>query len=421
MLLVAVLGLAGTAAADAAAASSAAPTAAAGLRDLPALARSILGRGQGVYVEAADGTVLLAQAADTPVHPASVSKVPTTLALLRRFGPEHRFDTTFAADGPVHDGTLAGDLIVEGGGDPYFVDENALLVVERLQALGVRRISGRLRVQGAFTFDWQADADGERLGRAMSGAIPAAAWAAVRALTDAPTPDTPPTIEISNGTLASTAVAGTAQPPEPRQPPSPPQPLVIHRSQPLLALAKSLNDYSNNIFKPLADAAGGAEAVETLARSVVPAAMRSEITLGDGAGTDPRNRLSPRAAVALLRALAQELAARGHGLVDILPVAGVDQGTLHERLNEDGVSGRVVGKTGTYGDYGASALVGAILTSDRGIVYFAILDHGIAVPEARRHQDRLVRELLRRLHTVPWDYRPDARPAVARAEVVDLR
>ena len=66
---------------------------AAGLRaEIPALvsaARSILGSTQGVYVEAADGSQLLAQAASQPVHPASVSKVPTTLALLRKFGPDH--------------------------------------------------------------------------------------------------------------------------------------------------------------------------------------------------------------------------------------------------------------------------------------------------------------------------------------------
>jgi len=49
----------------------------------------------------------------------------------------------------------------------------------------------------------------------------------------------------------------------------------------------------------------------------------------------------------------------------------------------------VVGKTGTFGDYGASALVGAISTSDQGTVYFAILNHGVPVPEARRRQDRL--------------------------------
>jgi D-alanyl-D-alanine carboxypeptidase len=194
--------------------------------------------------------------------------------------------------------------------------------------------------------------------------------------------------------------------------------LVTHRSQPLLALAKSLNDYSNNIFTPLADQAGGAAAVETLARGEVPAGMRGEITLGDGAGTDPRNRLSPRAAVSLLRALDRELQASGHELFDILPVSGIDDGTLKHRLDGPEEIGRVVGKTGTFGDYGASALVGAISTTDHGTVYFAILNHNVPVPEARRRQDRFVRALLAHLHSQPWKYQRDTRPAIARAEVL---
>ena len=146
--------------------------------------------------------------------------------------------------------------------------------------------------------------------------------------------------------------------------------------------------------------------------------MSSEITLGDGAGTDPRNRLSPRAAVKLLRALEKELAGSGHVLPDILPVAGVDDGTLRDRLNGPGEAGHVVGKTGTFGDYGASALIGAIPTTDRGTVYFAILNHGVPVPQARLRQDKFVRALLVRLHSVPWSYQRDIRPAVARAEVL---
>jgi D-alanyl-D-alanine carboxypeptidase len=196
------------------------------------------------------------------------------------------------------------------------------------------------------------------------------------------------------------------------------RPLLVHRSQPLLPLAKSLNDYSNNIFKPLADAAGGAAAVQALARAAVPGAMQSEITLGDGAGTDPTNRLSPRAAVKLLRALEEELKKSGHGLTDILPVSGIDDGTLRRRLDGPDEVGRVVGKTGTYGDYGASALVGAIPTTDRGTVYFAILNHGVPVPEARRRQDRFVRALLQHLASVPWSYQRDVRQAIARAEVI---
>jgi serine-type D-Ala-D-Ala carboxypeptidase/endopeptidase (penicillin-binding protein 4) len=192
---------------------------------------------------------------------------------------------------------------------------------------------------------------------------------------------------------------------------------VIYRSEPLLSLLKGLNDYSNNIFKPFADAAGGASAIETLARNAVPAAMRAEITLGDGAGEDPRNRLSPRAAVRLLRSLEQELAMSQHTLADVLPVAGVDAGTLLRRLSSPEAAGRVVGKTGTFGDYGASALVGAVRTQDRGTVYFAVLDHDVPVPEVRRRQDKFVRALLGSLRTVPWDYQRDDRPAVSRADI----
>jgi D-alanyl-D-alanine carboxypeptidase/D-alanyl-D-alanine-endopeptidase (penicillin-binding protein 4) len=146
--------------------------------------------------------------------------------------------------------------------------------------------------------------------------------------------------------------------------------------------------------------------------------MRSEITLGDGAGTDARNRLSPRAAVNLLRALERELALGGHTLVEALPVAGIDAGTLHDRLNGAGETGRIVGKTGTFGDYGASALIGAIPTGDHGTVSFAILNHGIRVSEARARQDRFLRVLLAKLDSLPWSYQADLRPAVARAQVV---
>jgi D-alanyl-D-alanine carboxypeptidase/D-alanyl-D-alanine-endopeptidase (penicillin-binding protein 4) len=393
-------------------------------------ARSILGAGQGVYVEAVNGKVLLAQAAAQPVHPASVSKVPTTLALLRKLGPGHRFVTTFSTSGRVADGVLMGDLLVEGGGDPSLVDEDALLVADRLLELGIKRVAGDLRLRGTLTFDWQSDEDGARLRRALSGSISPGALATVRAFElenqngSAPSPDSlkPQGIRFEPAATQPVEAAATRPDPDIAKPgatgPLEERPLVIHRSQPLLALAKSLNDYSNNIFKPLADEAGGAASVESVARSAVPAAMRNEITLGDGAGTDPMNRLSPRVAVNLLRALDKELQSSGHALFDILPVAGIDDGTLRHRLDGPEEVGRVVGKTGTYGDYGASALVGAISTTDQGTVYFAILNHGVPVPEARRRQDRFVRSLLAHLHSVPWNYQRDVRPAIARAEVL---
>ncbi len=418
---------------------------AAPLSGLAAAARSILGADQGVYVESADGTVLLAQMASRAVHPASVSKIPTTLALLRKFGPDYRFDTTFAARGRILDGTLEGDLLVSADGDPSLVDEDAAMITERLNELGIRRIAGTLRPQGTWTFDWQSDADGTRLAHALAGMISPAAWSAVQTLQGGvqttPSVQTtsttagPPQIEFlppatvpvstepatavpvtaaptattsattASATTASTTTASTAADGV----------LLVFRSEPLLPMLKALDDYSNNIMASLADEAGGAPAVQALARSVVPAGMRSEIILGDGAGENPRNRLSPRAAVRLLRVLETQLATTGHTLCDVLPVTGVDPGTLHDRLNGPAEIGRVVGKTGTYGSYGASALVGAISTTDRGTVYFAILDHGVPVAAARRRQDRFVRVLLAHLHSRPWNYQRDARPAIARA------
>jgi D-alanyl-D-alanine carboxypeptidase/D-alanyl-D-alanine-endopeptidase (penicillin-binding protein 4) len=369
---------------------------------LSANARTLVGADQGVYVETESGEILVSQVASKAVHPASVSKIPTTLALLKRLGPEHRFTTRVLSTGPVRDGVVAGDLLVEADGDPFFVDENALLVGLALKERGIRRVDGELVLQGPLIFDWQTDAVASRLQRALAGDVPDAAWAAVggaRASHDAGPP------ALGFGALRASAATSAGVP------------LVVHRSQPLVPLMKALNGYSNNIFHPFAERAGGVAAVEQIARESVPPAFRDEILLSNGAGAGASNRLSPRAAVALLRALATELAKHGLSLPDVLPVSGVDDGTLHARLDDPGERGRVVGKTGTYGDYGASALVGAIRTREYGVVYFAVLDHGVPVPTARERQNAFVGALLEALPGEPWPYQREEAPAFTRASV----
>ncbi len=372
--------------------------------DLAGQARALVGADQGVYVEAEDGTVLVAQAAERAVHPASVSKVPTTLALLRELGADYRFATRFSASGPLREGAIAGDLVVEGSGDPFFVDENALLVMLALHDLGLRRVAGNVTSPTPFLFNWTRAGAAGRLQQALSGKIPAPTWSIVRAAeaSRSAVPAKQPAIAFGNAKAAG-ATARTL--------------LVTHRSQPLVPLVKALNDYSNNIFADFAGAAGGIAAVQSIARESVPAAMRDEITLGDGAGANPRNRLSPRAAVALLRALNDELAKSQHSLADVLPVAGIDEGTLRHRLDGPGQLGHVVGKTGTYGDYGACALAGALRTRDHGVVYFAILNHKVAIDVARKRQDAFVRAMLASIDTEMWPYRRDDAPAFTRAEV----
>lgn len=116
------------------------------LKDLDATAARLLGSDQGVHVETEAGVVLISRVAARAVHPASVTKVATTLALVRRLGAAHRFATHFTASGPIRQGVLNGNLLVQGTGDPFFVDENAALVAQALHARGVERVTDRKSV-----------------------------------------------------------------------------------------------------------------------------------------------------------------------------------------------------------------------------------------------------------------------------------
>src|SRR5262245_55781253 len=133
------------------------------------LAQRLVGADQGVFARAEDGTVLAEVEADRPVHPASVSKIPTTLALLRRLGPDHRFETRVLGTGPVHDGTLDGDLVIEASSDPFIISEHAFWMSAGLRDLGIRQVDGRLVVVGPFLFNWKRDPQGTALRAVLTG------------------------------------------------------------------------------------------------------------------------------------------------------------------------------------------------------------------------------------------------------------
>jgi len=363
---------------------------------LQALALTHVGAGQGVFVDADDGTILVSVAAERPVHPASVTKVATSLALLERLGPTHRFETRVGATGPVHDGRLAGDLVVHGGNDPFFVYESAFLLLQRLRALGIARIAGRVRTAGPFLLNWQPDPQAARMGRTLRGREGVAAWAAV---------GDGERLERTALRVDGGANVGT----------EPEHILLTHRSPPLLHVLKACNGYSNNVLHYASDAIGGPPVVETISRAAVPAPLRDEITIDNGAGAGTTNRLSPRAAVAILRALDRRTQAIGHGITDVLPVSGVDPGTLSERLLD--LRRYVVGKTGTFGSVGASALVGLLRSPRYGVVAFAVLNHGVGVPQARAKQDAFVRALVQAVGAEPWPYETATRPAYTLALV----
>jgi D-alanyl-D-alanine carboxypeptidase/D-alanyl-D-alanine-endopeptidase (penicillin-binding protein 4) len=252
-------------------------------------------------------------------------------------------------------------------------------------------------VRGPLLFDWERDPDGKRLQRTLAGKTDK--WPTA--------PGWPPLRE------AALAFRNGAPKPE-----TPPAPLVTYRSPPLLAVLKALNGYSNNIFHLASDAIGGPAAVTAIARAAVAPALRDEIVIVNAAGGGTQNRISPRAAVALLDALRHRLAAEGRELSAVLPVSGIDPGTLRERLLAPPAGrGLVIGKTGTYGSEGASALAGVLRTTRYGIVTFAVLNRGLPVPEARARQDAFVGKLAAALGAEPWPYATAAAPAFDQALV----
>ncbi|KAF0189700.1 MAG: D-alanyl-D-alanine carboxypeptidase / D-alanyl-D-alanine-endopeptidase [bacterium] len=98
-------------------------------------------------------------------------------------------------------------------------------------------------------------------------------------------------------------------------------------------------------------------------------------------------------ALKLLRRFYESVNRNGKKLDDLLPAAGVDEGTLDERFTEEALRGSVVAKTGTLMRQRASALVGVAYTKEKGPIFFVLLDKD-EVTHARRHQDQLVTDMI---------------------------
>jgi D-alanyl-D-alanine carboxypeptidase/D-alanyl-D-alanine-endopeptidase (penicillin-binding protein 4) len=82
--------------------------------------------------------------------PASAMKLVTLAAAAERLGWDHTFTTTLLGAGAIDFGFLDGDLVVVGGADPSIDDWDGAATrlfqswADRLKALGVRTIGGRL-------------------------------------------------------------------------------------------------------------------------------------------------------------------------------------------------------------------------------------------------------------------------------------
>lgn len=101
----------------------------------------------------------LAVNADQPRNPASTMKLVTTFAALQQLTPAYRWQTEVYTLGEIVDGTLEGDLLIRGRGDPYMVSEEFWKLVSAVRRTGLQHITGDL-VFDTSHFDLPAEARG---------------------------------------------------------------------------------------------------------------------------------------------------------------------------------------------------------------------------------------------------------------------
>lgn len=359
---------------------------------------------QGVWVQSSD-SLLANHQGTTPLPAASITKVATSLVALSTFSPNHRFLTTISTTGPIKNGTLEGDLVIQGNLDPFFVWEEAFALGNRLNELGIKRVKGNLLINGKFYMNYEYDP--LKSGNLLKVGMNSKLWTP-QALTQYQSlpPGTPRPQVIIDGTVKVVPAL-----------PSDAKPLVRHYSPTLTDLLKKMNRYSNNkMSEMIADSVGGAQQVAKKAATLA-GVPEAEIQLVNGSGLSELNRISPRAAVALFLAIDRYLKPLNMTIGDVLTVVGQDKGILDERK----IPQMSVVKSGTLNT--VSALAGALPTKDKGIVWFAIMNGGTNLTGFRTQQELLLNNLVNQwgvVDSLPLELTPTQKPEdrMSRNEVV---
>ena len=110
-----------------------------------------------VYVrEVSGGPPLVNHNAAVSRNPASTMKVLTTYAALELLGPAYTWRTRAWAVGPLRNQVLDGNLVIEGGGDPFMTADRWWGFVNGLRQAGVERVTGDVVIDNSY-FAHQGD------------------------------------------------------------------------------------------------------------------------------------------------------------------------------------------------------------------------------------------------------------------------
>jgi serine-type D-Ala-D-Ala carboxypeptidase/endopeptidase (penicillin-binding protein 4) len=341
---------------------------------------------QGVLIETLEGKIVSNQAENEQFNPASNVKLATALVALRTLGAAHRFATGVWAEGTIDKatGVLTGNLYISGR-DPSFHYEHAVLLARELNSLGIKQVTGDLIVAPGFTMNFSPSAtrSGNQLYDTLDSTLrPAAAvraWNYERTLlNDQASLATVPSVAVMGAVAVAPVVPAVKL-------------LFTQRSSKLVDILKVLLCYSNNFMaERIGEALGGPESVQqklTADLGLAPGEIRLATLSGLGV-----NRISPRVMLKIYRELRTELKKSGLTPAAIMPVAGVDPGTLEDRFTGLAWRGSVIAKTGTLlrTDGGASSLVGQMRAANGEVLLFVIMNQRGSVWRFRENQDYLV-------------------------------
>lgn len=351
----------------------------------PILAETSIPGHSGVLVETVEGKLVVDSMSNFTFNPASNVKIATSYAVLKTFGPDYRFQTGVWTDGSYEQSTqtVHGNLYVSGR-DPIFGFEHAVSLAAELNRMGIRNISGDLIVTDNFSMNYSTSA--QTSSRVLFTTLDASkrSAAATRVWTNylINSGHLTPTGETPGITFTGTVYV---------QPmPSNAKLLFNHESTPMRDIVKVMMCYSNNfVAERLGDMVGGPYAVARLVQQNA-GVQPFEFSLATSSGLGI-NRVTPTAMMKLLRLLRNDLSRYRMTFADIMPVAGLDRGTLENRFDTDFSTGSLVGKTGTLGqtDGGASALAGEINTRN-GKLLFVIFNQRGNVARFRSFQNNYI-------------------------------
>jgi D-alanyl-D-alanine carboxypeptidase/D-alanyl-D-alanine-endopeptidase (penicillin-binding protein 4) len=358
-----------------------------------------MGSHAGAYVvDLGTGRVLYSRNADRTLAPASNEKLLTTAAALVRLGQGTTLQTVVrpAPDAVLQpDGTLAGDLILVGAGDPSLNDVAMRDLVAQLQAAGIRRVTGAIvgdeslfdNRRGSYdsSFRYDSDLGGElsalTWGHGRFDSRGPAYWAASRLRYF---------LKLRNVRVSSkVAVSPTATIETPTY--------AIHDSPTIADLVSITNHPSDNFYaetllKLLGARAGtgGSTAAGITAVQEVLQRLGVRAKMVDGSGLSRVDRVSAHQVVRLLAAMAgrKEGAAFRASLA-----APAEWGTLQHRMTGTAARGRCRAKTGTL--IGVSALSGYCLDTAGHTIVFSLLENGVCAVCAKKLEDQMVPMLAR--------------------------